>query len=215
MIEERQTNSRWCLGDVPGEIRGSCKKQVRAGQRDKHERKRGERESSAGSDLEIREGGAVSKNIFSALWALVWSTNKGATRPPPPGLFHWILHCRVPFLLSLIQSLHLFFLASPFHFNLALLQLLKPSFAVKSEKKINFVIDRAGNIGNWSLEFSLISVLLGLLNSFKNCRKHFYYISPLCISHTLTVLSQSAYIFAACHYNLVLPRELDVWGTDL
>ena len=92
---------------------------------------------------------------------------------------------------------------------------LKPSFAVKSEKKLNFVIDRAGNIGNWSLEFSLISVLLGLLNSFKNCRKHFYYISPLCISHTLTVLSQSAYIFAACHYNLVLPRGLDVWGTDL
>ena len=44
-------------GDVPGELRGSCKKQVKAGQRDKHERKRGERESSAGSDLEIRGGG--------------------------------------------------------------------------------------------------------------------------------------------------------------
>ena len=210
MIEERQTNYRWCSGDVPGELRGSCKKQVKAGQRDKHERKRGERESSAGSDIEIRGGGAVSKNIFSALWALVWSTNKGATRPLPPGSSTGS---------STVESLSSspwsnlfisFSLLPPSTSILPSCNSLKPSFAVKSEKKLNFVIDRAGNIGNWSLEFSLISVLLGLLNSFKNCRKHFYYISPLCISHTLTVLSQSAYIFAACHYNLVLPRGVDV-----
>ena len=160
-------------------------------------------------------GGAVSQNIFSALWALVWSTNKGATRPLPPGSSTGS---------STVESLSSspwsnlfisFSLLPPSTSILPSCNSLKPSFAVKSEKKLNFVIDRAGNIGNWSLEFSLISVLLGLLNSFKNCRKHFYYISPLCISHTLTVLSQSAYIFAACHYNLVLPRGLDVWGTDL
>ena len=56
-------------GDVPGELRGSCKKQVKAGQRDKHERKRGERESSAGSDLEIRGRGwgGLQKHFFGPL----------------------------------------------------------------------------------------------------------------------------------------------------
>ena len=66
--------------------RGSCKKEVKAGQGDKHERKRGRGRAVLDPDLEIRGGGggAVSQNIFPALWALVWSTNKGATRPPPP-----------------------------------------------------------------------------------------------------------------------------------
>ena len=34
-------------------------------------------------DLEIRGGGAVSKKIFSALRASVWSKNKGRARPLP------------------------------------------------------------------------------------------------------------------------------------
>ena len=35
-------------------------------------------------DPEIRGDGAVSKKIFSALWASVWSKNKGGPGPPGP-----------------------------------------------------------------------------------------------------------------------------------
>ena len=34
-------------------------------------------------DPDIRGGGAVSKKNVSALWASVWSKNKGGGRPPP------------------------------------------------------------------------------------------------------------------------------------
>ena len=37
-----------------------------------------------GADPDIK-GGAVSKKIFSALWASVWSKNKGGQGPGPLG----------------------------------------------------------------------------------------------------------------------------------
>ena len=87
MIKERQTNYRCCPGDVPRELReAAAKKKLRRDRVTSSKEKGGRGRAVLDPDLEIRGGGggAVSQNIFSALWALVWSTNKGATRPPPP-----------------------------------------------------------------------------------------------------------------------------------
>ena len=144
-----------CSGRVK---RGSCKKEVKAGQGDKHERKRGERESSAGSRPWDKGGGggAVSQNIFSTLWALVWSTNKGGDSPPSP-LGSSTGSATVESLSSSPWS-NLFIsfsLLPPSTSILSSSNSFKPSFAVKSEKKLKSVIERAGNTGNWSLEFLL------------------------------------------------------------
>ena len=37
-------------------------------------------------------GGGISEKIFSALWAPVWSKNKGVGGGGPPGTLPWIYH---------------------------------------------------------------------------------------------------------------------------
>ena len=159
MIEERQTNYRWCPGDVPGELReAAAKKKLRRDRVTSTKEKGGRGRAVLDPDLEIRGGGggAVSQNIFSTLWALVWSTNKGGDPPPSP-LGSSTGSATVESLSSSPWS-NLFIsfsLLPPSTSILSSSNSFKPSFAVKSEKKLKSVIERAGNTGNWSLEFLL------------------------------------------------------------
>ena len=70
-------------------------------------------------DLEIRRGGvgggvgAVSKNVFSALWTSVWSKNERRGRPPGPLPWIWLHHSQnlkvhVPYLVDNVMGNLLF-----------------------------------------------------------------------------------------------------------